>query len=807
MTNLLALQSGTELVRDYRIERVLGAGGFGITYLAEEIALARKVTIKEYFPSDFAARETGSSVACPRSHGSQEDYTWGLERFIEEAKALAKFDHPHIVRVYRYFRANKTAYMVLHFEEGQSLKAWLAGLGRAPRQNELDDLIGPLLDALEVIHAADFLHRDIAPDNIMVRDSGSPVLIDFGSARGDIAKHSKTVSALVKAGYSPYEQYAATGRRQGPWTDIYSLAATLYQAVTGKRPTDSPTRMVADDLVPAREAALSSYRPEFLAAIDQALSLKVEKRPQSVALWREQLFANRVKPQPRAADARPRQAPVMPPDVPSMPPDVPAPLPAKDEAKRRKRGLRWLLDEARPGAGKSVAAPVPAAEFVQSAPAKPVKPSAGTASETSDDAVTPAGQKPPQKKVRKEQRPKKRGWFGGGKPKAAKKPKKPAAAKAKSQPTPKAKAASLKAKKPALGKKRPIPAAAKIAKAPNRRGRAVAAMLFLGLGLASAVALYFDVGSRVVKQRGTSTVSSQTTDVALTTVLSGHNGSVGAVRFSRNGQWIVSTGADGTLRVWDAPEGRLIRTLEMDDGAATALAVFGPRALTGHYEGELVLWDLELGSKLATYKRNSANIWSVAFAGEANRFAASSHDWSVALWDTRTQAAPVHVFLGHKNAAQAVAYSPHGPLIASGGADKKVKLWHAGSFKLLRTYSGARDFVTAVAFSPNGRLLAAGSLDGSVRIWRTSSGRVYRVLKGARGRVGSVAFSPDGRRIAAAGRDGKVRIWQVQRSRRAFTLSGHAGPVNSVAFSPNGRRLVSAGEDGKVRIWNAVGGG
>ena len=290
MTNLIALPSGTELVGDYRIERVLGAGGFGVTYLADEIALARMVTIKEYFPSDIAARDGGIDAA-PRSQDCAGDYRWGLDRFIEEAQTLAKFDHRNIVRVYRYFRANNTGYMVLHFEEGQSLKGWLKGLGRAPRQKELDAIIAPLLDALELIHKSDFLHRDIAPDNIIIRKSGDPVLIDFGSARGEIASATKTVSALVKPGYSPYEQYAETSRQQGPWSDIYALAATLYHAITGKRPADAPSRMVKDELVPARDAALSSYRAGFLKAIDRALALNVEARPQSIAAWRGDLLA------------------------------------------------------------------------------------------------------------------------------------------------------------------------------------------------------------------------------------------------------------------------------------------------------------------------------------------------------------------------------------------------------------------------------------------------------------------------------------------------------------------------------------
>ena len=274
MANFIALPEGTELVGDF----------------ADELALGRAVTIKEYFPSDFAARGGGFD-AVPRSENCAGDYKWGLDRFIEEAQTLARFDHPNIVRVYRYFRANNTGYMVLQFEEGQSLKTWLKNLGRAPRQKEPDAILAPLLDALAVIHKADFLHRDIAPDNIIIRKNGEPVLIDFGSARGEIAAHSKTVSALVKPGYSPYEQYAETSRQQGPWTDIYALAATLYHAVTGKRPPDAPSRMVKDEMIAPREAAISSYRAGFLRAIERALALSVDQRPQSVVAWRGELLA------------------------------------------------------------------------------------------------------------------------------------------------------------------------------------------------------------------------------------------------------------------------------------------------------------------------------------------------------------------------------------------------------------------------------------------------------------------------------------------------------------------------------------
>ncbi|MEZ5909948.1 MAG: serine/threonine-protein kinase [Hyphomicrobiaceae bacterium] len=777
MTNLLALAPGTTLVGDYRIERVLGAGGFGITYLAEEIALARRVTIKEYFPSDFAARETGSSVACPRSRDSSEDYEWGLERFIDEAQALAKFDHPHIVRVYRYFRANKTAYMVLHFEEGQSLKMWLKSLARAPRQSELDAIIAPLLDALEIIHKAEFLHRDIAPDNIMIRRDDSPVLIDFGSARAAIANHSKTVSALVKPGYSPFEQYAATGRQQGPWTDIYSLGATLYQAVTGRRPSDSPSRMASDDYVPVRELALSSYRAGFLAAVDHSLKLSIDQRPRSVAAWRQELFAEPTRRRTPAA------APVVENLKEAAAAQTPEPA-ARALSQRPRRGIRQLIEgfqarslrqpEAQPaaqpamaeaaavaGAGGAgmAAAPGRGAEMAAAAPRTPSEAAA-------QPMLAPAAALPV-----------------------------PAKPKIFPQPVPR--------------KPPPRPLSGRHSSGGVRRLRPFLVYTLLLIGLSAGAVAVVDWGNKsppeVAGKHGLSQPSSQTTPVALASEIKGHKGLAGAVRFSSDGRSLVTVGADATLKIWNATTGGLIRTIELDDGPATTLSVKGARAATGHGDGAIVLWDLESGQRIARFKRNGANIWSVAFAGRADRVAVASHDWTVTLWDTRSLSTPAHVFEGHQNAAQSVAFSERGHLIASGGADKLVKLWNADDLSLVRTYRGHRDFVTALAFSRDGRLLASASLDGGLRLWSTSSGRLYRSLRGYRGKISAIALSPATGLLAAACGDGVVRVWDIRRGRIIRRLEGHTGAVTSVAFSPDGQRLASSGEDGTLRLWRTAG--
>ena len=205
MDSRLVLPVNTVLDGSYRIARVVGSGGFGITYEAEDINLATRVAIKEYYPFDFGDRDATMSVR-PRSDRHKSTFDWGRSNFLLEARTLARFEHPSIVRVSRVFEANSTAYMVMRFEQGKNFEAWLKGLGRSPTQDELDRIAAPLLDALEMMHAQNFLHRDIAPDNIIVRPDGTPVLLDFGTARRAVAEKSRALTGIVKAGYSPQEQ-------------------------------------------------------------------------------------------------------------------------------------------------------------------------------------------------------------------------------------------------------------------------------------------------------------------------------------------------------------------------------------------------------------------------------------------------------------------------------------------------------------------------------------------------------------------------------------------------------------------------
>ena len=295
----LALPQGTR-IRDFEFHRVLGHGGFGITYLGWNVTLDIPVAIKEYLPTDLAARKGDQSVV-PQSSQVVSDFQWGLERFLDEARTLARLQHPNIVRVHQYFEAHGTAYIAMDYVEGEDLSAYLERKGTLS-EDELKGILSPLLDALEVVHGADFLHRDIKPGNIVLRDvDGSPVLLDFGAARQAIGAKSRSVTSIVTPGYAPIEQYSSRGR-QGAWTDIYALGGVCYRVLTGEVPDDATDRMRDDPLIPVSQRCAGQASRGFLLAIDVALSVDEGDRPQSVGAWRAVLAAEVAEAQEQAAD-------------------------------------------------------------------------------------------------------------------------------------------------------------------------------------------------------------------------------------------------------------------------------------------------------------------------------------------------------------------------------------------------------------------------------------------------------------------------------------------------------------------------
>ena len=299
-THANALAIGHRL-QEYIIGRLLGHGGFGLTYLAQDTNLNSLVAIKEFLPQEFATRNADNSVV-PKSEFDAESYTWGLERFKEEARALARFKHPNIVRVSRLLEANGTAYMVMDFEPGLTLSQYLKRNGPTLEEGKLLGLFLPVLDGLEALHRLQLVHRDIKPSNIYVRAFGGPMLIDFGAVRQAIGAQSRNLTSLVTPGYAPIEQYSSDGR-QGAWSDLYAVGATLYYCMFGHAPADAARRSAAisdgsqDPITSAVSRGAQQYSSQLLECVDWALQFRVRDRPQSAHEVRERLRTSPVPPQ------------------------------------------------------------------------------------------------------------------------------------------------------------------------------------------------------------------------------------------------------------------------------------------------------------------------------------------------------------------------------------------------------------------------------------------------------------------------------------------------------------------------------
>jgi TPR repeat protein len=286
--HLNALKPGTK-IHWYEITDILGLGGFGITYLAHDMNLDHEVAIKEYLPVELSTRDTKGNVQ-PVSSEHSDRYHWGLSRFLDEARTIGKFKHPNIVRVRNVFEAKNSAYMVMDYELGESLQEILSRR-KTLDEEDLQSVITPIIDGVRHVHAGGFIHRDIKPANIFIRVDGDPVLLDFGSARKSLEETNKSLTSIFSRGYAPIEQYNTSEDTQGPWTDIYSLGATLYRAITGVPPTDAVDRSAAishtsrDTYVSAVEIGMDKYSMSLLEAIDHALQFRQQDRPQLISEW------------------------------------------------------------------------------------------------------------------------------------------------------------------------------------------------------------------------------------------------------------------------------------------------------------------------------------------------------------------------------------------------------------------------------------------------------------------------------------------------------------------------------------------
>jgi peptidoglycan hydrolase-like protein with peptidoglycan-binding domain len=307
--NHVALVAGSRIGR-YEILGILGQGGFGITYRARDTQLNREVAVKEYLPTGLAVRQGGSTVL-PRSTEVADDFIWGRERFIEEGRTLATLhEAPAIVRVFDFLEGNGTAYIVMELLRGETLDRKLKRQGPLD-YTEVHAILWPLLDGLQHVHDAGFLHRDIKPANVLLNAAGRPTLIDFGASRAAMASRTTAMTAIFTPGYAAPEQF--TTARQGPWTDIYGLAATLYHAIAGEPPPGAFDRTLDDSYQPLVDRGRRDFPQLLLAGIDKALAVRAADRPQSIADWRSILRQGALADEGATVHRAPPKAPAVAP--------------------------------------------------------------------------------------------------------------------------------------------------------------------------------------------------------------------------------------------------------------------------------------------------------------------------------------------------------------------------------------------------------------------------------------------------------------------------------------------------------------
>jgi OFA family oxalate/formate antiporter-like MFS transporter len=340
------LLPGTELNHRYVIESLLGHGGFGITYAADDQVLGARVAIKEYLPRHLATRAEGRTQVSVYSGAARQHFDYGLKKFMEEAQVLAQFSHhPNVVSARDYFEANGTAYMVMEYVEGVTLKEYLENKGGRISFEEAQGIMMPVMDALREVHQAGLLHRDISPDNIYITIAAQIRVIDFGAARYYAGEQSKSLSVILKPGYAPEEQYRSSGK-QGAWTDVYAVGATIYKALTGQTPPDALDRKEEDSLKPPSQLGVSLRAPAERALM-KAMAVSASQRFQTIGEFQQAFTEGKSMPMGAPPGKQPAftptpPAPLKPPPSPT-PASVRTPPPAPQALLSRVPGRAWVV--------------------------------------------------------------------------------------------------------------------------------------------------------------------------------------------------------------------------------------------------------------------------------------------------------------------------------------------------------------------------------------------------------------------------------------------------------------------------------
>lgn len=704
---------------EYVIESVLGHGGLGITYLARDTKLSSRVAIKEYFPQSLAFRESCSTIVPKISGltGGAENYRWGLKQFLNEAQALAKFKHNNIVRVLRFLEANDTAYMVMEYEEGENLAEYLNKTGGYLKESMLLSVFLPILSGLQAVHDAGMLHLDIKPGNIYLRSNGTPMLIDFGSARQARGGSQQAQRVALTPAYAALEHYPDHGK-QGPWTDVYSLAATLYRCVIGQEPLGAMVRYQGlqhknqDPLKPATGFERPIYTSHIRECIDWAMKLSAKDRPHTAFALQRGLMGHGMtndEPQQQSTVSYRSGFKGISRAVANVSPKErktgllkPALVSLVIVATIGVFGLKFLLhnesiteSQLYDGIG-----------FVEQKLKRIV--------DKTQQGVITALHIPVRRSIDE-----------------------------------------LPRSNPPLPK--PI-------EEPKDNGFEPSKILIQTLNgdgqRAESLAFLLD-GNLLASSHADGAVKLWNVQSGNLEHTLGDNNSAGVVAVSPNGKFLATADSKNTIKLWNRSWGSAEKQLAGHNGRIIRMA-FSPdgRTLASvSADQTLILWDID-GERVAhEISGYGHDLLAMAFSPSGRRLATGHVNGEIKYWEVSTGKL-VGYFQANDQEVTTIEFSPDGNWLATGGPNSFLKLWDTGLERNDHTLIGAPDSVYIVVFSPDSEwLVVAGSSD-AIQIWNVETAELAHELHGYNNDIYTVALSSDGALLAAGGDGEAVKLWK-----------------------------------------------
>ncbi len=706
---------------EYSIKSVLGHGGFGITYLAKDSRLDTQVAIKEYFPDAFAVRDKQTTIR-PRTGSNTadvENYRWGLKEFLKEARALAKFKHNHIVRVLRFLEANGTAYMVMEYEEGQNLASYLKRHSGFLNESKLLQVFLPILSGLQAVHEAGLLHLDIKPENIYLRSNGQPMLIDFGSSQQVKSHVNANQKIALTTSYSALEHHPGKGK-QGPWTDVYSIGATLYRCITGKDPVDIMRRYQAvnqqdaDIIIPATKFTRPFYSKHIRECIDKAMQIKQEDRPQSAAALQNGLMGKPMTEDPSTFRYRLGSGFIG---------VVRGVSPNEHLKKYTKRSfLEKLFVFLVFIATIAIVTPKLLVDTFVITDAKLY--------DELDELKLKAN------KIKTDTRNYIDGRVFG------------------KHPVNKVKPETTAMVSPERKSVEDSVVAFSTSKVTTRilegHTQPVISLAFLSNDTMLASA----------SNDGVIKIWEVESGKLLETLRSSAE-AAGIIAASRDGRWLAIPDDGYIIRLFNVTDKTQTGELLGHRQHINTLA-FSPdgKLLASAGEDDIVsIWDVENQQKIGNLTQNTDNVLTLEFSPNGRILVAGDSEGGIRYWDVATWKELAYTSAG-REAVTTLAFSPEGNWLASGGEGNQLKLWQTGIERNDRVFEGAPDTVYTVRFSPDEKWLILGGTTDAIQIWSVETGEIIYRLNGHNNDVRAVAISRDGQFLASGGDDHSVRIWK-----------------------------------------------